>query len=455
MNGLDYGPFPFSAVQVVVSISEIELTGTVSLVSFQPGPAGMSTADIGDGIAVNVDFAEPGRLCTVELPLDGLSVDGGPLDALIGPEGRRSIRNVIAEPAGPDLRKASLGPDRRRYASMNFDESAAAAGRILTAIDVGDDFDEHPLVRAIARLEVFRSVRTDDGFVSADRLDGSIGYAVAAIENDLQGERILTRLSPDQYQQLVDIVRGGVKAHPRHGARIEKHIVGLLGDNFVENGRDIFQQPLETRPPDPAPIDALTDAPTNRPDVSSSSGFNQPSQVASQIEDRSHVGEASSSGLTHSAGSWTASLSSPGRLEVSFTEKPNDGWIKVFDPNLSLIAAVPIINQGARSGGWNAQAVIPEELSADSVNIAVTSDPGTRTGNQFERIMDAVDAGQRATQLQTAGRTAEASADWGTCAALWNDLGDTTRSTLAKAYAGGERQVTQLAQLHDAVRALT
>ena len=455
MNGLDYGPFPFSAVQVVVSMSEIELTGAVSLVSFQPGPAGMSTADIGDGIAVNVDFAEPGRLCTVDLPLDRLSVDGGPLDALIGPEALRSIRDIIASPAGHDLRRISLGPDRRRYTSINFDESATAAGRILTAIDVGDDFDEHPLVRAIARLEVFQAIRTSDGFVSADRLDGSIGYAVAAIENDLQVERILTRLNPDQYQQLVDIVRGGVEAHPRYGARISKQVVGLLGDNFTDNGRGIFQQPQGTRRTDPAPIDALTDAPTNRPDVSYSPGSNQPSQVANQIEDGSPVGEASSPGLTQSTGSWTASLSGPGRLEVSFTEKPNDGWIKVFDPNFSLIAAVPIINRGARSGGWNAQAVIPEELSADSVNIAVTSAPGTRPGDQFERIMDAVDAGQRATQLQTAGRTAEASAEWGTCAALWNDLGDTTRSELALAYARDDRQVTQLAQLHDAVRALT
>ena len=452
MNGLYYEPFPFSAVQVVVSMSEIELTGTVSLVSFRPGPAGMSTADIGDGIAVNVDFAEPGRLCNLDLPLDGLSVDGGPLDALIGPEGRRSIRDVIADPTGPDLRKASLGSDRRRSPSMDlFDERAAAAGRILTAIDVGDDFDEHPLVRAIARFEVFQAVRTNGRLVSADRLNSSIGYAVAAIENDLQGERILTRLSPDQYQQLVDIVRGEVQAHPRYGARISKHIVGLLGDHFVHNGRGIFQQPLETRPPDPSSIDALT----NRPDVSPSPGSIQPSQVASQIEDGSPVGEASSPGLTQSASSWTASLSSPGRLEVSFTEKPNGGWIKVFDPNLSLIAAAPIINSGARFGGWNAQAVIPEELSADGINIEVTSDPGTRTDNQFERIMDAVDAGQRATQLHTFGQAADAAAEWKVCAGLWKDLGDATRSNMAMAYSRGNRQVTQLAQLHDAVRALT
>ena len=458
MNGLRYFDYPFSGLQVVVSMSEIELTGALSLVSFQPGPAGVSTADVGDGISVDVDFAEPGRLCTIDLPLDGLSVEGGQLDQLISPEGRRSVRDIIADPAGKDLRIIGLGSERsRRQASMSGDlgENATAAGRILTAVDVGDDFHEHPLVRAIARFEVFQAIGMDEGFVSASRLDSNIGYAVAAIENDLQGERVLTRLNPDQYQQLVDIVRGGVEAHPRYGARISKQIVGLLGDNFTDNGRGIFQQPQGARRANPDRVDALPDATTNRHDIASSPGSNQPGQLTDQAEDSPPIGEATGPGSTQSTGSMTAWLSSSGRLEVSFSEKPNDNWIKVFDPNLSMIAAVPIINRGPRLGGWHAQAVIPAELSADNVNIAVTSDPGTGPGDQFERIIDAVDVGQSATRLGAAGRTAEASTQWKICAALWNELGDTTRSNMALAYARGDRQVTQLAQLHDAVRALT
>ena len=107
MNGLRYFDYPFSGLQVVVSMSEIELTGALSLVSFQPGPAGISTADIGDGISVDVDFAEPGRLCSLDLPLNGLSVEGGQLDGLISAEGRLSIRDLIADPAGNDLRRTN------------------------------------------------------------------------------------------------------------------------------------------------------------------------------------------------------------------------------------------------------------------------------------------------------------------------------------------------------------
>ena len=455
MNGLNYSKYPFSGSQVVVSISEIELTGALSLVSFQPGPAGISTADIGDGISVDVDFAEPGRLCSLDLPLDGLSVEGGQLDGLISAEGRLLIRDLIANSAGNDLRRTSLGPDwSRRSRSINFGEGATAAGRILTAIDVGDDFDEHPLVRAIARFEVFEAVRMDDSFVSADRLDGSIGYAVAAIENDLQGEQVLTRLDPDQYRQLVGIVSAGGRVHPRFGVRISKHIVGLLGDNFRDNGRGIFERSRDGSGTDQVRVEALSDATADLADIGSSPGSNQLGQLTDQTENSAPFGEATSPGSTRSTASMTAWLSSSGRLEVFFTEKPNDDWIKVFDPNLSLIAAVPIIKRGSRSGGWHAQAVIPKELSAEDVNIAVTSDPGTRSGDQFERIIDAVVVGQSATRLAAAGRTAEASAQWKICAALWNELGDATRSNMAVAYAGGERQVTQLAQLHDAVRAL-
>lgn len=455
MNGLNYSKYPFSGSQVVVSMSEIELTGALSLVSFQPGPAGISTADIGDGISVDVDFAEPGRLCSLDLPLDGLSVEGGQLDGLISAEGRLLIRDLIANSAGNDLRRTSLGPDwSRRSRSINFGEGATAAGRILTAIDVGDDFDEHPLVRAIARFEVFEAVRMDDSFVSADRLDGSIGYAVAAIENDLQGEQVLTRLDPDQYRQLVGIVSAGGRVHPRFGVRISKHIVGLLGDNFRDNGRGIFERSRDGSGTDQVRVEALSDATADLADIGSSPGSNQLGQLTDQTENSAPFGEATSPGSTRSTASMTAWLSSSGRLEVFFTEKPNDDWIKVFDPNLSLIAAVPIIKRGSRSGGWHAQAVIPKELSAEDVNIAVTSDPGTRSGDQFERIIDAVVVGQSATRLAAAGRTAEASAQWKICAALWNELGDATRSNMAVAYAGGERQVTQLAQLHDAVRAL-
>lgn len=455
MNGLNYSKYPFSGSQVVVSMSEIELTGALSLVSFQPGPAGISTADIGDGISVDVDFAEPGRLCSLDLPLNGLSVEGGQLDGLISAEGRLLIRDLIANSAGNDLRRTSLGPDwSRRSRSINFGEGATAAGRILTAIDVGDDFDEHPLVRAIARFEVFEAVRMDDSFVSADRLDGSIGYAVAAIENDLQGEQVLTRLDPDQYRQLVGIVSAGGRVHPRFGVRISKHIVGLLGDNFRDNGRGIFERSRDGSGTDQVRVEALSDATADLADIGSSPGSNQLGQLTDQTENSAPFGEATSPGSTRSTASMTAWLSSSGRLEVFFTEKPNDDWIKVFDPNLSLIAAVPIIKRGSRSGGWHAQAVIPKELSAEDVNIAVTSDPGTRSGDQFERIIDAVVVGQSATRLAAAGRTAEASAQWKICAALWNELGDATRSNMAVAYAGGERQVTQLAQLHDAVRAL-
>jgi len=455
VSGLSYFEYPFSGSQVVVSMSEIELTGALSLVSFQPGPAGISTANIGDGISVDVDFAEPGRLCSLDLPLNGLSVEGGQLDGLISAEGRLSIRDLIADPAGNDLRRTSLGPYwSRRPRSIDSGEGATAAGRILTAIDVGDDFDEHPLVRAIARFEVFEAVRIDDGFVSADRLDRSIGYAVAAIENDLQGEQVLTRLNPDQYRQLVGIVSGGGRVHPRFGARISKHIVGLLGDNFRDNGRGIFERSRGGRRTYPSQVAAQFDATADLADIASSSGSNQPGQLADQIETSPPFGEATGPGSTQSSTSMTAWLSSSGRLEVFFTENPNDNWIKVFDPNLSLIAAVPIIKLGSRSGGWHAQAVIPKELSAEDVNIAVTSDPGTRSGDQFERMINAVVEGQSATRLAAAGRTAEASAQWKICAALWNELGDATRSNMALAYAHGERQVTQIAQLHDAVRAL-
>ena len=121
---------------------------------------------------------------------------------------------------------------------------------------------------------------------------------------------------------------------------------------------------------------------------------------------------------------------------------------------MSLLATVPIIKHGKKAGGWLAQAVVPSTLSVTDVHVAVTSTDDTRSGDPFERVSEAVDAGRDATQLAVAGQGANASRQWRICAALWNELGDKTRSNLAMAYANNDLSVGREKQLHDSVRSL-
>ena len=445
MNGVDEFQYPFSGIQAIVDTEDISLTGTVNVTSFWPGPAGTTTTYVGDGVVVEVDFAAPGRLCAVHLPLDSLSISDGPLDDLISPAGRQSLIDTINNPVGPTLRKVDLGPSQRERAasSLRFGEGASAAGQVLAASNVGDDVNEHPIVRAIARFETYAASTPSGigtGIISADRLDSSIGFALVALQADLEGEQILSRLSPTLYKQLVSIVAGSgraVQSHPRHGAAIRDHVLAL-GEIISRNQDSDFQRDSGS-----ATIEEL------HPVIAA----DHASKTEALRYDSSQI-DTSDNSLKSPTDSMSAWFSSPGRLEVSYTKSPDGKWVKVFDHNLSLLATVPIIKHGKKAGGWLAQAVVPSTLSVTDIHVAVTSTDDTRSGDPFERISEAVDAGRDATQLAVAGQGANASRQWRICAALWNELGDKTRSNLAMAYANNDLSVGRKKQLHDSVRSL-
>jgi len=462
MNGTDGIHYPFGGLQAVVNMDEVTTTDAVSIISFRPGPAGTSSAEVGDGVIVDVDFAAPGRLCTIRLSREALYIANGPLDDLIGPAGRQSVIETINARTGPRLRKLDLGPSQRQQlGSLLFGEGAAAAGRIIAAADVSDDFDEHPVVRAIARLATYNAISPNamgNKIISDDRLDSGIGFAFVAIRDDLKGDGVLSRLNQRQYQQLVDIVARGerpVQRNPRYGNAIREQI-DLLGSIIDRNSRDRAQSQQRNQQPEPEQIAAMRfpDTGTDLFTSDGTRGNDQPDRAVTRGGGRSPVDiPGPASAATPESGS--AQLTSPGRLEVAYRQRPDGEWIKIFDHNLSLIATVPIINHGRKAGGWIAQAVIPTSLTiADDLHIVVTSKNDTGSDDPFERIIDAVETGKDAAQLATEGRVSDAAAQWRVCAALWNELGDKTRSNLAMAYATGDLEIARLAQLHDTVRSL-
>lgn len=458
MNGDTHIAYPFSGTQVVIDMEDLTLLDTVSLISFTAGPAGFVTSEIGDGISVLTDFADPGRLCRIDAPPSELNRSGGLVDELIGPEGRRALIETINSPNGPSLRRVELGPSRRGGAARSgiFGEGTDAAGRILAALDVSDDIYEHPLVRAVARIEVYSATRSRYAgagrIISDQRLDDSLGYAFAVLEDDLNNERVLTRLSQRQYRNLVEMIDGespSVRGHALYGSGIWSQIQ-LLGEHLHSNNeaatvqpRDISSKtPLLSEPVLPAAADD-DGHPGATPRDGRGRRDQSPTTNVSSLRKRA----------TPTAG-WTPRLTGQGRLEVAFPKKPDGGWVKIFDANLAPIAVVPVKNHGRKAGGWLAKSVIPHELGLDDLRIAVIDGNDSLPSDPFERIAAAVEAGQDATRLEMAGRSNDASAQWRVCQEQWENLGDKTRANMAAAYADGQLTVTRLPQLHDTVRSL-
>lgn len=145
---------------------------------------------------------------------------------------------------------------------------------------------------------------------------------------------------------------------------------------------------------------------------------------------------------------------SPGRLRVEYATNPEGAWLRILErSSLCLLAVVPFLDQRRR---WIAEAVVPAELGADDLVLQPTDHPvAEMAGSSIDRVLEAIDAGRRATLLTARRGLKAGSRAWSECADAWAATGDVTRENLARAYASGNQASERPWQVSDTVRNLT
>ena len=424
---------PFGETSLVLHPPMSGPDGEVELTSFAPGPAGTARTDSHRDVSLEVDFAEPDRLCSiVTVDLAG----SRSLETLLGGAGYRAVRYALLE-GGDRSKRVGLGLDASQIGTgrpnmrSGAADDARAFGVALAARAVGDDPFEPDLVRAIAYVEAAAQLRRSlwADTVDAAGLEEQLMFAADLLVDDVRGEQVLAGLSLPVYERLREAIVV-VTADPawskrRWALRLRSVFAQRLfdlderrrGRDAAKAARSVAYTPL-TSARESRIVEALRSAPA---------------------ADRSVPPPAEA----------TWEYLGPGRYAYRCSQRPDGSWLRVLDAQTqSLLALAPIARTGRR---WEALVVLPITVAPPAVIHVVTDTPIVGSASSVDTMLDAIDHGRAAAVLSAGGDPA-AVTRWQLCARLWSELGDTTRANRALAYATGREQVTRPAFVHDTVR---
>jgi hypothetical protein len=359
-----------------------------NLVGFAPGPAGMAVLDLGRGMSLAVDFADPTTL--VSCRADGWLRDDV-LEVLVGTRAAQRVAQV--QQSDRPVRIADHDEmERERMRNSNWNGRpgnpvAMAFGVCAVLSSLTDDEQRHELVRAVAALELAEQSRL---LPLPDDVVEDVANRARTRALDLLAD------GADAFEQLAE-------RDPRTAARVRSLIRSVMADDPGDElrWRRISQEfDRRSRP---------------RPSVRSAPARKSERPYALEPE---RVPERT-----------VVDLKPNGLMIVHRPAETDDKatWVRVLQgPQLSLLAAAPLIRSGSRQ---RAELLVPPDLTLEQLVVEMTKDalPVTST---LEQIRRAIDLGRRAATLE-ALRSPRASDAWQSCAIAWSALGDPRRAQLA------------------------
>lgn len=438
---------PLEHLDVVVDFSSVRDDRQLRLTGFQPGPAGISTGVLADGVRIAVDYADPRRICFVNSDLSLLGSDLSCLGRLLGSDSRHvlleEVENAIKYGERRRRFRVQLGDERLRQASAPdpLRRDSGEFGTFIHLLSDISDRDEPSLVRAVAAVDAFEQLDSSRQhlLLARDTGDALIRFMTSAILADVRGPAVLSDLEEQFGEQLVDLLR--------RAAQIRLILKTDFHSRLMESSEILRRKMRSTNSPesDLAAPDAMMSIVAS-PDRSRT--FTPPSRPALRLS-ASRRSQASEPPEWHGV----PELMSSGRLRIRWVENPGHIWIRVLDRrDLHLIAVAPVRQYA--SNLFECEAVIPPDHTVESISCELADEPSRAPRPTIEVIEDAVEAGQLASRLSAHDAHEEAERQWQLCAELWEEAGDTTRSNLARAYGNGGERVQRSAFLHDAVRDL-
>jgi hypothetical protein len=352
--------------------------------------------DLGRGMSLAVDFADPTTL--VSCRADGWLRDDV-LEVLVGTRTAQQVAQVQKSDR-PVRITDDDEMERERMRSGNWsarpgNPGAMAFGVCAVLSSLADDEQRHELVRAVAALELAEQSRLLP--LPDDVMEGLA---------DRARTRALDLLADgmDAFERLAD-------RDPRTAARVRSMIRAVMTDDPSDELRwrrtsQEFDRLARPRP-------SVRAAPARK---SASPYAMEPERVPERT---------------------VVDLKPNGLLIVHRTADTDDkaAWVRVLQsPQLSLLAAAPLIRSGSRQ---RAELLVPPDLTLEQLVVEVTSDALPVT-SALEQIRRAIDLGRRAATLE-ALRSPRASDAWQSCANAWAALADPRRAQLALDHIGAER----------------
>ena len=201
---------------LVVDIAD---DGVRSVRGMAPGPAGAATIEVGDGVLLSVDFADPSVLCEVELAPDA---DAEVMDALVGAKRAAAVRGVDAP--GRAVRIEGRRPQGAMLASLPVVAPARDLAVVTSLVSLAEDPRRVPLARVANAAEVLvaldKGVRgMANGAAVARRMARVLADAGAVAHDDAtwlaSNDRTLARRLADLLERVGD-------------DRVDVDLVGLL-----------------------------------------------------------------------------------------------------------------------------------------------------------------------------------------------------------------------------------
>ena len=371
-----------------------------TLVGFAPGPAGMAVLDLGRGMSLAVDFADPTTL--VSCRADGWLRDDV-LEVLVGTRAAQQVARVrqsdrpVRISDGDDI-------ERERMRSGNWsaqpgNDEAMAFGVCAVLSSLAGDEQRHELVRAVAALELAEQSRLlplpDD--VTEGVADRARTRALDLLADGADAFEMLAERAPRTAARVRSLIRSVMADGP--GDELRWRRISQEFDRLVRRRPTVRVSPALTSP---------------RPSAM------EPERVPKRVPERTVV-----------------DLKPNGLLIVHRTAETDDEatWVRVLQsPQLGLLAAAPLIRSGSRR---RAELLVPPDLTLEQLVVEVTGDalPVTST---LEQIRRAIDLGRRAATLE-ALRSPRASEAWQACARAWSALDDPRRAQIASGHIGAQR----------------
>ncbi len=422
---------PYAATALLVQSPLGGEPGEVELTDFAPGPAGTAGTRVHGDVTIDVDFAEPDRLCSLEAADIGSSRT---LEQLIGPESYRAVRAALLRGGEQVHRITPTRSNSMNRGGMPTTSLPGPDARLrdftfsLASRAVGDDPYESPLVRAVAYLESAALLVSTGwaGVVDGGGLEEQLVFASESLLQDAVDEQLIDELDLRDYERL----REAVMQVAQHPAWAKQRWVQRLVRRFPRRLVDLDAERHQRLEEDMA-MDVM---PSLR-----SVAFAPPRAY----EDARSI-------VTHEPPMRVERLG-PGRYVYRYTTRPDGSWLRLVDASTqSLLALVPIKRHGR---AWEAHVVLPLTTKPSSVVAEPTDRPTVGSASTVDAMILAIDLGRAAARLSAAGDRA-AVGRWRLCAQAWTELGDDGRAGRALAYAEGVEQVTRPAFVHDKVRDL-
>jgi len=412
------------------------------LITAVAGPAGSAFLRLPTGVTIEVDYAQPEQLIALYVePHAAPSL----LATLIGDERAQVVARFTPREDGrpyrlPDRRIADFFDDRTNDAALLVDEDEREREHErerLQSLPLSLRNSRNAYETGLlGRLAVLQTVAMDPAMSDLAQATASLEFAASVSSGELLRIPGLAELLEPSVERAGELL-AGVRTEMRALVQEQPHLAdqlhklcarfGTTNDGCASAARLLAEARRSRDGSAPswheagrryapaAPPDGLL-AMRSRPHADAMAAIPAPELAASLRSVPDH----------------TVSLAYGGRLTVRSMRPRPDEWLRVLHAStLALVALAPLLEDD--DGDWGAEALIPTDLGLADIALEITPTP-LPTESMLVRTREAIRLGRDAVLTSARGNAFRTRELWRLTAAAWEEVGDETRSRLAREY---------------------